>query len=160
MPGGKALLALERTGFNRLCVGGGVAANRPFRERLEQLAAERGFELHVPPLALCTDNAVMGAIAVERLKAGQFAGLDLDIEAGLDRVTRHVGDAAGSEFRGFRSYPRVPACRRRGKRRKKRGPSRSPGRVWVNSLTSRLPLTGPSPPVGTRGSTTPLLVGR
>ena len=83
---GKALLALERTGFKRLCVGGGVAANRPFRERLEALAAERGFELHMPPLSLCTDNAVMGAIAVERLKAGQFAALDLDIEAGLDRV--------------------------------------------------------------------------
>jgi N6-L-threonylcarbamoyladenine synthase len=83
---GKALLALERTGFERLCVGGGVAANRPFRERLEKLAAERGFELHVPPLSLCTDNAVMGAIAVERIKAGQFATLELDIEAGLDRV--------------------------------------------------------------------------
>lgn len=83
---GKALLALERTGFNRLCVGGGVAANRPFRERLEQLAAERGFELHIPPLSLCTDNAVMGAIAIEKLKAGQFATLELDIESGLDRV--------------------------------------------------------------------------
>lgn len=83
---GKSLLALERTGFRRLSVGGGVAANRPFRERLERLAAERGFELHIPPLSLCTDNAVMGAIAVERINAGQFAGLDLDIEAGLDRV--------------------------------------------------------------------------
>jgi hypothetical protein len=28
----------------------------------------------------------MGAIAVERFKAGQFAGLDLDIDAGLDRI--------------------------------------------------------------------------
>ncbi len=83
---GKALLALERTGYRRLCVGGGVAANRPFRERLESLAAVLGFELHIPPLALCTDNAVMGAIAVERFKAGQFAGLDLDIDAGLDRI--------------------------------------------------------------------------
>ncbi|RIK77628.1 MAG: tRNA (adenosine(37)-N6)-threonylcarbamoyltransferase complex transferase subunit TsaD, partial [Planctomycetota bacterium] len=59
---GKSLLALERTGFRRLCVGGGVAANRPFRQRLEALAAERGFELFIPPLSLCTDNAVMGAI--------------------------------------------------------------------------------------------------
>jgi len=83
---GKSLLALERTGFNRLCIGGGVAANRPFRERMEGLAAARGFELHIPPLSLCTDNAVMGAIAVERIKAGQFAELDLDISAGLERV--------------------------------------------------------------------------
>ena len=83
---GKAMLALERTGFRRLCVGGGVAANRPFRERLEQLAAERSFELFIPPLSLCTDNAVMGAIALEKLKAGQVETLDLDISAGLERV--------------------------------------------------------------------------
>jgi len=82
---GKAMLALDRTGFARLCVGGGVAANRPFRERLEQLAIERGFELHIPPLSLCTDNAVMGAIAVEKLKAGQVESLDLDIWAGMER---------------------------------------------------------------------------
>ncbi|MCC6492962.1 MAG: tRNA (adenosine(37)-N6)-threonylcarbamoyltransferase complex transferase subunit TsaD [Pirellulales bacterium] len=83
---GKAVLALERTGYSRLCVGGGVAANRPFRERLEALAAERGFELFIPPLSLCTDNAVMGAIAVEKFKAGQFAALDLEISAGLERI--------------------------------------------------------------------------
>ena len=81
----KAILALKRTGFTRLCVGGGVAANRPFRERLEQLAAERGFELFIPPLSLCTDNAAMGAIAVERFLTGQFDALDLDIAAGLER---------------------------------------------------------------------------
>jgi N6-L-threonylcarbamoyladenine synthase len=83
----KAVLALKRTGFDRLCVGGGVAANKPFRERLEQLAAEHQFELHIPPLSLCTDNAVMGAIAVERIKAGLFEELDLDISAGLERPT-------------------------------------------------------------------------
>jgi N6-L-threonylcarbamoyladenine synthase len=83
---GKAVLALERTGFNRLCVGGGVAANRPFRERLEQLSSEHGFELHIPPLSLCTDNAVMGAIAWEKLKAGQVESLELEISAGLERL--------------------------------------------------------------------------
>jgi len=81
----KALLALEQTGFDRLCVGGGVAANRPFREALETKAAEYGFDLVIPPLALCTDNAVMGAIAVERYRAGEFDSLDLDIAAGLVR---------------------------------------------------------------------------
>lgn len=81
----KAALALEQTGFSRLCVGGGVAANRPFREALEKEAAQRGFELLIPPLSLCTDNAVMGAIAVERYRAGEFDSLDLDIAAGLIR---------------------------------------------------------------------------
>ena len=83
---GKAKLAMERTGYERLCVGGGVVANRPFRTRLEALAAEQGFELHIPPMALCTDNAVMGAIAFEKFKAGRFDSLDLDISAGLERV--------------------------------------------------------------------------
>jgi len=84
----KALLTLKATGFNRLCVGGGVAANTRFREVLEQQAQQKGFELFIPPLNLCTDNAVMGAIAVERYRAGYFESLDLDIESGLRRPTR------------------------------------------------------------------------
>ncbi len=82
---GKAMLALDQTGFTRLCVGGGVAANQPFRQALEQKAAEHEIELYIPPLSLCTDNAVMGAIAFERYKAGLFESLDLDISAGLVR---------------------------------------------------------------------------
>ena len=82
---GKALLALQQTGYRVLCVGGGVAANRPFREALEREAAEHNFELFIPPLSLCTDNAVMGAIAFERYNAGMFESLDLDITAGLVR---------------------------------------------------------------------------
>ena len=82
----KAVLALKQTGFARLCIGGGVAANRPFRERMERLSQEQKFELHIPPLALCTDNAVMGAIAIERIRAGMYESLDLDISAGLERL--------------------------------------------------------------------------
>jgi len=84
---GKAELALIRTGYKILCVGGGVAANGRFRARLEESAAEHGYELHVPPLSLCTDNAVMGAIAVERLKAGQTEDLALEIRPGPERGT-------------------------------------------------------------------------
>ena len=82
---GKSVLALERYGMETLCVGGGVAANKPFRRRLEEAAEESGFRLFVPPLSLCTDNAVMGAIALERAKAGLYEDLDLDIRAGLIR---------------------------------------------------------------------------
>ncbi|HEX4414085.1 MAG TPA: tRNA (adenosine(37)-N6)-threonylcarbamoyltransferase complex transferase subunit TsaD [Lacipirellulaceae bacterium] len=84
---GKAELALKTTGFCTLCVGGGVAANGRFRARLEESAASNRFELHVPPLSLCTDNAVMGAIAIERLKAGLFEDLSLDIKPGPERAT-------------------------------------------------------------------------
>jgi N6-L-threonylcarbamoyladenine synthase len=87
---GKAELALERTGYCALCVGGGVAANGRFRARLESSAAEYGYELHVPPLALCTDNAVMGAIAIERYRAGKFEDLSLDIRPGPERSGRNV----------------------------------------------------------------------
>ena len=38
---GKAELALEKTGYRTLCVGGGVAANGRFRERLEASAASK-----------------------------------------------------------------------------------------------------------------------
>jgi tRNA N6-adenosine threonylcarbamoyltransferase len=83
---GKAELALAKTGYRTLCVGGGVAANGRFRARLEESAKANGFELHVPPLSLCTDNAVMGAIAIERLRAGLFEDLSLDINPVPERV--------------------------------------------------------------------------
>jgi N6-L-threonylcarbamoyladenine synthase len=82
---GKALLATQKTGLKRLCVGGGVAANRRFRERLTAAADEQGVELLIAPLQLCTDNAVMGAIAVERLQAGLTEDLTLDVIPGLKR---------------------------------------------------------------------------
>jgi tRNA N6-adenosine threonylcarbamoyltransferase len=74
----KALLALRTTRTSRLCVGGGVAANSALRERLSAECQRRGVELHVPPLKLCTDNAVMGAIALERVKVGLTESLSLD----------------------------------------------------------------------------------
>ncbi|HEX3598619.1 MAG TPA: tRNA (adenosine(37)-N6)-threonylcarbamoyltransferase complex transferase subunit TsaD [Lacipirellulaceae bacterium] len=85
---GKAELALKRSGYKTLCVGGGVAANGRFRARLEQSAKTSGYQLYVPPLALCTDNAVMGAIAIERLRAGLFEDLSLDINPGPDRTAQ------------------------------------------------------------------------
>jgi N6-L-threonylcarbamoyladenine synthase len=83
----KTLLAAERTQLKVLCVGGGVAANSRLRERLTEATGQHGIELHIPPLALCTDNAVMGAIAVERLRAGLTESLDLDAYPGLVRGT-------------------------------------------------------------------------
>jgi N6-L-threonylcarbamoyladenine synthase len=67
--------ALDRTGIDRLAVGGGVAANGELRRRLSQLAVT----LHVPPRALCTDNAAMIASAArygERLDYPRYLSLD------------------------------------------------------------------------------------
>jgi N6-L-threonylcarbamoyladenine synthase len=81
----KAMLAVEKTNLTTLCVGGGVAANRRLRERLTVAATATGTRLLIAPMALCTDNAVMGAIAIEKLKAGKTDDLDLDISPGLVR---------------------------------------------------------------------------
>ncbi len=43
----------------RLVVAGGVAANQALRKVIDEQAAQHGFELFVPPVKLCTDNAVM-----------------------------------------------------------------------------------------------------
>ncbi len=82
---GKSEQALAASGLDTLCVGGGVAANTRFRERLEASAAQHGYRLHIPPMSLCTDNAVMGAIAIEHLRAGRVEDLDLDVFPGLVR---------------------------------------------------------------------------
>lgn len=79
---GKSMQALEQTGLGTLCVGGGVAANARLRQRLAEEAQGRGIRLFIAPPALCTDNAVMGAIAIERVKAGLFEPLDIDVFPG------------------------------------------------------------------------------
>lgn len=82
---GKSMQAVKKFGVKRLCVGGGVAANREFRRQLT-LACERStIELHIAAPELCTDNAVMGALAWEKIKLGQFDTLELDAKPGLLR---------------------------------------------------------------------------
>jgi N6-L-threonylcarbamoyladenine synthase len=61
----------------RFVVAGGVAANKAVRARLEATAAARGFSFAAPPLAYCTDNAAMIALAgAERLALGLTDPLD------------------------------------------------------------------------------------
>jgi N6-L-threonylcarbamoyladenine synthase len=74
----KCRQALVKTGHKRLAVGGGVAANRCLRDKLEKMAQAEHVELFIPPLQFCTDNAAMAAVAVEKWRQGQFAPLDLD----------------------------------------------------------------------------------
>ena len=74
----KARQALRRTGLVRLAAGGGVVANRALRAGLERMADHEGVALFVPPSDLCTDNAAMAALAVEKWRRGEFALDDLD----------------------------------------------------------------------------------
>ncbi len=67
--------ALQRTGLERLAIGGGVAANGPLRRRVAELDAE----VHIPGRLLCTDNAAMIASAARyapRLPYPEYLGLD------------------------------------------------------------------------------------
>ncbi len=81
----KARQALRRTGLERLGVGGGVAANSLFRERIAEMADRERVRLFIPPLSLCTDNAAMAGIAFPKLAAGLVADLDIDVTPGLVR---------------------------------------------------------------------------
>lgn len=81
----KALLATQQTSIQTLCVGGGVAANQRFRDQLTKACETHQIRLEIAPLKYCTDNAVMGALAIERYQAGLFEPLSLDIQPGLIR---------------------------------------------------------------------------
>ena len=58
-------------------VAGGVAANKTVRQTLTDLATKYGFGFFAPPMAFCTDNAAMIALAgAERLQKGWVSDLD------------------------------------------------------------------------------------
>jgi N6-L-threonylcarbamoyladenine synthase len=59
----KSLRALQETRLSRLVVAGGVGANSRLRAQLDAEARRRGFRVHYPELALCTDNGAMIALA-------------------------------------------------------------------------------------------------
>lgn len=80
----KAFRAVRRHRARALAVVGGVSANSRLRARLSDRAAEAGIKLAVPPLALCTDNAAMIAVAGQRAYLdGHRAGWDLEAAADL-----------------------------------------------------------------------------
>ncbi|MHC3128233.1 protein kinase [Brevundimonas sp. GN22] len=58
-------------------VAGGVAANKTVRQTLTDLATKYGFGFFAPPMAFCTDNAAMIALAgAERLEKGWVSDMD------------------------------------------------------------------------------------
>jgi N6-L-threonylcarbamoyladenine synthase len=69
---GKAVNACVDHGVMRLLLGGGVVANRRLRELAQQRCDEKGIELRIPALSLCTDNgAMIAALGAQLIMAGR-----------------------------------------------------------------------------------------
>jgi N6-L-threonylcarbamoyladenine synthase len=59
----KSEKALKQTACKHLVLAGGVGANLQLRAALNASAKKNRFEMHYPPVDLCTDNGVMIAFA-------------------------------------------------------------------------------------------------
>ena len=78
----RAMAALEQTGYRKLAVAGGVAANSRIRADLSAAAQKLGATVYMPPLSLCGDNAAMiGAQAFYEYQAGNVADMSLNAYA-------------------------------------------------------------------------------
>ena len=78
----KTMKAMKEYNVKNLIVAGGVAANKGLRSKLEKECANNGYNLTVPAIKYCTDNAAMiGAAAYYAYKLGRFADLDLNSKA-------------------------------------------------------------------------------
>lgn len=76
----KCKRALEKTGFKRLVMAGGVSANRTLRAKLAQMMQKRGGEVFYARPEFCTDNGAMIAYAgMVRLNAGATADLSVSV---------------------------------------------------------------------------------
>ena len=73
----KTIEAALQTGAQCVLLAGGVAANKPLRERLKTRSP---VAVVIPPPVLCTDNAAMIACCgYYHLQRGERSGLDLDV---------------------------------------------------------------------------------
>ena len=78
----RVTMALKETGYKKLAVAGGVAANSRIRKDILAAAEKMGAEVYLPPLSLCGDNAAMiGAQAFYEYLAGNVSDMKLNAYA-------------------------------------------------------------------------------
>jgi N6-L-threonylcarbamoyladenine synthase len=58
----KLKLAAENTGIKEIAIAGGVSANSGLRDTLKSVAGKSGWNIYIPKMEYCTDNAAMIAI--------------------------------------------------------------------------------------------------
>ncbi|MEI7424206.1 MAG: tRNA (adenosine(37)-N6)-threonylcarbamoyltransferase complex transferase subunit TsaD [Prolixibacteraceae bacterium] len=74
----KLKLAALQTGIKEIAVAGGVSANSGLRKALNELAANQGWNMFIPPFKFTTDNAAMIAMTgYYKYLKGDFAGQDV-----------------------------------------------------------------------------------
>lgn len=78
----RTIQALKQTGYKKLAVAGGVAANSRIRQDILKAASAICAEVYLPPLSLCGDNAAMiGAQAYYEYLDGNVADMSLNAYA-------------------------------------------------------------------------------
>lgn len=80
----RTMEALKITGYQKLAIAGGVAANSHIRSAFERECKTCGASLYMPPLSLCGDNGAMIACqGYYEYLAGHVAGQELNAIASL-----------------------------------------------------------------------------
>ena len=78
----RMVLAMEQTGYRKVAVAGGVAANSRIRRDILEAAEKLGAQVFMPPLSLCGDNgAMIGAQGYYEYLAGNVADMSLNAYA-------------------------------------------------------------------------------
>ncbi len=78
----RVVAALQQTGYRKVAVAGGVAANSIIRRDILAAAQKLDAKVFLPPLSLCGDNAAMiGAQAYYEYLAGNLADMSLNAYA-------------------------------------------------------------------------------
>jgi N6-L-threonylcarbamoyladenine synthase len=81
----RVIAAAEQTGYGKIAVAGGVAANSRIRGDLQKACDEKGIKLFLPELKYCGDNgAMIGCQGYYEYLAGKRADLDLNAYATRD----------------------------------------------------------------------------
>ena len=75
----RTMQALKESGYKKLAIAGGVAANSRIRAGFKAACESLGAALYTPPLSLCGDNgAMIGSQGYYEFLAGTRAGQDLN----------------------------------------------------------------------------------
>ena len=110
----KAVRCAEAEGLQTVAVAGGVAANSGLRAALAHECERRGLRSHLPPLALCTDNAAMIGLASAYLPSvpwPEYLALDAYAAAAATSAAPRAAKRSAAKQEGHAvNRPPAPGC--------------------------------------------------